>query len=58
MKTSSLRAIPAVEINTVAASKDLELAHARRGTTDAEQAEKTRAIARARAQLRVASYKG
>ncbi|HEV3166643.1 MAG TPA: ATP synthase F1 subunit epsilon [Isosphaeraceae bacterium] len=52
------RAIPVFEIDTVAASKDLEQAHARRGTTDAEQAEKSRAIDRARAQLRVASHKG
>jgi F-type H+-transporting ATPase subunit epsilon len=52
------RAIPADQVDTAAAAKELELAQARRATTDDEQAEKARAIARARAQLRVGEAKG
>jgi F-type H+-transporting ATPase subunit epsilon len=52
------RAIPADRIVTVAASEELERANALRATTDAEQAEKERSIARARAQLRVAAHAG
>jgi F-type H+-transporting ATPase subunit epsilon len=52
------RAIPAGQVDTAAAAKELEIAQARRATTDDEQAEKTRAVARARAQLRVGAAKG
>ena len=51
------RATPANKVDTAAAAKELELAHARRALTDGEQAEKAKAIARARAQLRIASVK-
>ena len=47
------RALPAAQIDTGAAAKELEVAQSRRATTDYELSEKTRAIARARAQLRV-----
>lgn len=49
-------AIPAAKIDEVAASKDLEIALARKAITDPEIAEKDKAIARARAQLRVAEH--
>ena len=49
------RAIPADKVDTSAASQELEQAQARRASTDAEQDEKARAIARARAQLRIAA---
>ena len=49
------RAIPAAQVDTSAASQELEQAQARRASTDVEQDEKTRAIARARAQLRIAA---
>ena len=52
------RALPADRIDAVAASEELERANARRATTDPEMAEKERAIARARAQLRVAAHAG
>lgn len=51
------RAIPQRDIKTVAAHQDLEQARTRRARTDLEQDEKARAVARARAQLRVASHK-
>lgn len=51
------RAIPQRDINTMAANHDLEQARSRRARTDLEQDEKARALARARAQLRVASHK-
>src|SRR4051794_39820536 len=47
------RAIPAAEVDTAAATRELEQAQALRAATDYEQAEKAKAIARARAQLRV-----
>ena len=50
------RALPADRIDAVAAGEELERARARRASTDAELAEKERAIARARAQLRVAEH--
>ena len=50
--------IPADRIDEVAASEELQRANARRATTDPELAEKERAIARARAQLRVAAHAG
>ncbi len=49
------RAIPAAQVNTAAASHELAQAQARRGLTDVEQDEKARAVARARAQLRIAT---
>jgi F-type H+-transporting ATPase subunit epsilon len=51
------RATPAEQVDTAAASHELELAQSRRATTDQEQAEKARAVARARALLRVGSAK-
>ena len=51
------RATPANKVDTTAATKELELARARRALTDDEQAEKAKAIAKARAQLRIASVK-
>ncbi len=51
------RAIPAGQVDTTAAAKELEMAQARRATTDDEQVEKARAVARARAQLRVGAAK-
>jgi F-type H+-transporting ATPase subunit epsilon len=50
------RAIPADQINTVAVTKELEQAQARRATTETELNEKATAVARARAQLRVAEH--
>jgi F-type H+-transporting ATPase subunit epsilon len=52
------RAIPAGQVDTVAAARELEQAQERRATTDAEQAEKAKAVARARAMIRVGSHKG
>jgi F-type H+-transporting ATPase subunit epsilon len=48
------RAINATQIDTAAATHDLERALTRVATTDHDQAEKTKAIARARAQIRLA----
>jgi F-type H+-transporting ATPase subunit epsilon len=47
------RAVAAGQIDTSAAAKELEIAQARRATTDYELAEKTRAVARARAQIHI-----
>jgi F-type H+-transporting ATPase subunit epsilon len=47
------RAIPAGQIDTAAAANELEAAQARRATNDHDQAEKAKAVARARAQIRV-----
>jgi F-type H+-transporting ATPase subunit epsilon len=52
------RAVPAADVNPTAATLEMEQAQARRATTDDEQAEKAKAIARARAQLRVAAHRG
>jgi F-type H+-transporting ATPase subunit epsilon len=49
------RAIPVSEIRPEFVRRELEQAQARRATTDFEQAEKAKAIARARAQLRIAA---
>ena len=49
------RAIPAEQIDTSVAARDLEHAQARHATTDYEQAEKAKAVDRARAQIRVGS---
>ena len=51
------RATPANKVDTTAATKELEIAQARRALTEDEQAEKAKAIARARAQLRIAAVK-
>ena len=51
------RAIPAGQIDTPAATRELEQARSRRATTDEEQAKKAKAVARARALLRVAAPK-
>lgn len=48
------RAIPADAIDVPTATDELEKARSRPATTEAEQAEKQRAIARARAKLRLA----
>ena len=52
------RAIPAGQIDVPAATRELEQAQGRRATTDDELAERAKALARARAQLRVAARKG
>ena len=52
------RATPANKVDTTAATKELELAQARRASTEEEQAERAKSIARARAQLRIAAHKG
>lgn len=52
------RAVPAEQVDPVAAGSELERAQARRASNDVEQAEKGKAIDRARAQLRVAEHKG
>jgi F-type H+-transporting ATPase subunit epsilon len=52
------RAIPAQRVDTAAAARELEAAQSKRATTDFEQAEKNRAVARARAQIRVGATKG
>jgi F-type H+-transporting ATPase subunit epsilon len=51
------RAIPAAQVDTSAAMRELEQAQGRRAATDYEQSEKSKAIARARAQLRVGATK-
>ena len=51
------RAIPAAQIDTSAAAKELEIAQARRPTTEYEFAEKTKAVARARAQIHIGATK-
>lgn len=47
------RAIASEKIDTAAAARELEAAQARRATSDFEQAEKNKTVARARAQIRV-----
>ena len=49
------RAIPAEQVNVAAATEEFERARDRRATTDLEHAEKDKALARARGQLRVAA---
>src|SRR5947199_10096794 len=51
------RAIPAERIEAAEAARELERAQARPATTEAEQAEKARAVDRARALLRVAGHR-
>ena len=52
------RATPSIKVDAAAATKELELAQSRRVSGDIEQTEKAKAIARARAQLRIAAVKG
>ena len=52
------RAIPAAAVDSDAASTELQQAQARRGTSELEQADKTKAVARARALLRVSEHAG
>ena len=52
------RAIPAAAVDSAAASTELQQAQARRGTSELEQADKTKAVARARALLRVSEHAG
>ena len=51
------RALSADQIDPSAAASELELAKARHAANEVEQAEKTRAVDRARAQLRVAAHR-
>lgn len=52
------RAVPATDVDARAAARELEEANARRATSDYELDEKGKAIARARAQLRIAGHRG
>jgi F-type H+-transporting ATPase subunit epsilon len=52
------RAVPAAQIDTEQAARELEVAQARRASTEYEQAEKAKAVARARAQIRVGTHRG
>ena len=51
------RATPAASINTEAAARELEVAQSRKAVTDLEQAEKSKAVDRARAQVRVGTHR-
>ena len=51
------RATPSNKVDAAAATKELELAQSRKALNDFEVAEKAKAIARARAQLRIAAVK-
>jgi F-type H+-transporting ATPase subunit epsilon len=51
------RAIPAEIVDATAATNELEQAQNRRATNEHDQDEKVKAIARARAQIRVASHR-
>jgi F-type H+-transporting ATPase subunit epsilon len=52
------RAIPAADIDPAAAETELEQAEARKATTEYDQAEKAKALDRARALVRVAARRG
>jgi F-type H+-transporting ATPase subunit epsilon len=52
------RAVPAEKVDASAAARELEASNARHATTDYETDEKAKAVARARAQLRVAGHRG
>jgi F-type H+-transporting ATPase subunit epsilon len=52
------RAVPSTDVDAGAAARELEEANARRATSDYELDEKAKAVARARAQLRVAGHQG
>src|SRR5262249_16164001 len=49
------RAIPAAPLDPAAPSLELQKAHARVASTEHDQAEKAKAVARARAQLRISA---
>lgn len=51
------RAIPAAQIDTAAAERELEQAEARPATSEYDLAEKAKAVSRARAQLHIAAPK-
>ena len=51
------RAIPAALLDPQVAAKELEAAKARRGTSEHDLADKTRAVARASAMIRVAGHR-
>ncbi len=51
------RATPAESIDTTAAARELEQAQTRKAAGEPEQVEKAKAIARARAQVRVGTHK-
>jgi F-type H+-transporting ATPase subunit epsilon len=52
------RAVPATEVDSTAAMHELEQAQTRRAANDHELDEKAKAVARARAQIRVAARRG
>jgi F-type H+-transporting ATPase subunit epsilon len=52
------RALPASDVDPSAAAAELEKAQARVATTDFDQADKSKALARARAMVRAAARKG
>jgi F-type H+-transporting ATPase subunit epsilon len=52
------RAIPAALVDVQGATKELELASSLKGTSQLDLAEKTKAVDRAAAMIRVASHKG
>ena len=52
------RAIPAADVDSAAATAELERARARRATTELDQSDKARALDRARALVRVATHRG
>ena len=52
------RAVPAASVDATAAAAELEKARERTGTTEFDVTEKAKAVARARAQLRIASRVG
>jgi F-type H+-transporting ATPase subunit epsilon len=51
------RAVPAAAVDAAAAARELEQAQSRPATTDYEVGEKSKAVARARAQLHVAGHR-
>jgi F-type H+-transporting ATPase subunit epsilon len=52
------RAIPAQNLDTTAAARELEIIDAKRTVTDLEYADQQKAVARARGIIRVAGHKG
>ena len=52
------RATPAASIDLDAAARELEQAQVRKAVSDPEQAEKAKAVDRARAQVRVGTHRG
>ncbi|MEO6807955.1 MAG: ATP synthase F1 subunit epsilon [Isosphaeraceae bacterium] len=53
----TIRATPADQIDTASATRELQRAETLCASTDADLAERSRAVARARAQIRVASHR-